>query len=154
MRKSAADTRTTPKTGTSAETEAPGRPPADRVAPGSLVSGEGFLRPGSGADYQFTVAGGKWTCVVTQAEAGCAGPLGRGAAAGADGVEVIAAGTSRFATGATARFAPKGAAKALPAGRTLPNGTFVCTAFDDGIQCETASGSSGFKLTEAQSTIW
>lgn len=139
---------------TTATAPAPGKAPADRVKPGAIVSGEGFLRPGSGTDYQFTAGDGKWTCVITQEVAGCTGELAPGVPARSDGVAVTSEGKSAFAPGTAEDFAPSGAAKALPPGRSLPNGTFVCTAFQDGIQCETTSGAAGFKLTENQSANW
>lgn len=135
-------------------TPAPGTPPADRVQPGAIVSGEGFLRPGSGTDYQFAAGDGKWTCVMTQEVAGCTGELASGGPARSDGVAVTSEGKSAFAPGTAEDFAPSGAAKELPTGRSLPNGTFVCTAFEDGIQCETTSGAAGFKLTDNQSVNW
>ncbi len=141
-------------TSATATASAPGKAPADRVKPGAIVSGEGFLRPGSGTDYQFTAGDGKWTCVVTQEVAGCTGKLAAGVPARSDGVAVTSEGKSAFAVGTAGDFAPSGAAKELPAGRSLPNGTFVCTAFEDGIQCETTSGAAGFTLTENRSVNW
>ncbi|MFT3660149.1 MAG: hypothetical protein QM809_01765 [Gordonia sp. (in: high G+C Gram-positive bacteria)] len=128
--------------------------PAVRVTPGALVSGEGFLKPGDYSTYQFTAGGGRWTCVVTQKTAGCTGPLGRGAQAGADGVQVTEAGKVSFTGTGAKDFVAKGGAKELPAGRSLPNGKFVCAAITGGVQCETASSSAGFKLTEGESARW
>lgn len=136
--------------------------PAERVTPGPLVSGEGFLRPGSGTVYQFTAGGGRWRCVVTASAAGCTGDLAAPAQGGSkpDGVEVTADGAGRYTAEGAASFTPRGVdgkpvkAKALPAGRSLPNGTFVCAALADGVQCETASAAHGFTVRSGRAWLW
>lgn len=123
-----------------------------------MMSGEGYLRPGSGTEFQFSAGGGKWRCVMTEKVAGCVGAVPE---AGKDGVEVTAGGKAGYVDDGAARFAIAGAVKELPVGRSLPNGKFVCTPFAEGagssgggVQCETAAADHGFQMLEGQARFW
>ena len=142
---------TLPSSVQGSETPSDVKVPEVRVDPGPLMSGEDYLQPGSMMDFQFTT--GAWKCVLTQEVAGCTGPVPNAEPEGATAAKVIAGGAASFET-TTDGLEPEGAAKELPAGKSLPNGKFVCAAFDDGVQCETTDKKAGFHLTESEATSW
>ncbi len=141
-------------------------PPAARVAPGEPVSGDGYLRPGTAAEFQFSAGSGKWQCVIRAAEAGCTGEVPAGADSALlpqkpDSVRVTAEGIASFEPGGAAAFGSRDAQKRptagkdLPAGRSIRNGQFICAAVPaDGIQCETISGADGFLMYPMRSWLW
>jgi len=143
-----------------------GGPPAARQAPGSPVSGDGYVRPGTTADFQFSAGSGKWQCVVEAEVAGCFGDVPKPAdgtrlPAQSDSVRVTARAGASFESGGAAAFGSRNAknrptvGKNLPAGRSITNGVFVCSALpDDGVQCETVSAGHGFRMHPNRSWLW
>ncbi|MFZ2510864.1 MAG: hypothetical protein WAW85_07220 [Gordonia sp. (in: high G+C Gram-positive bacteria)] len=127
-----------------------GSAPAERVRPGAIMSGEGYLRAGSNTEFQFTAE--KLQCVMTATVAGCVGEL---PAAGKNGVQVRADGTATFLDDGPARLGVQGRGKKLPVARSLRNGAFVCTpVVGGGVQCETAAATHGFQVLPQKSWLW
>lgn len=130
------------------------------------MSGDGYVRPGTAGDFQFSAGSGTWQCVMMKAVAGCFGDVPESADLARpldrpDSVQVKAGAGSSFESGGATVFGARNAknrptaGKNLPAGRSISNGVFVCAALpDDGVQCETASSDDGFRLHPDRSWLW